>query len=505
MQVLENAVRKLKSPSHADADQTRIEPSFERRGADTAQEPIPIAPPAPRVAQAVPPPPEPRRAPLFSDLPEPEVREVHVPRRGGGSGGGGGATPDEKDNNRFGPWLMWLGAAASIALVIGVSVWTFRLGQRDAMEVPIVAALEGPARVTPDDAGGLRISHQGRAVNSVLEGGGVEDVAKVVKTAPQDDALTDEDAASGALTAMVASQAPKSRPLADDQITEPETLALRLRENNDAIEGLAPAPLTPNGEIAPVAVSKPTPADEIKAEEAEVQTSVAAVEPETMEEQTVTTPTQTATLATENPVDEKPVDYAVLGANTDKAIVESDGAADEAAQAVADAKLEPTEEAQPVEVAALGPLPPQGEGSAFAPAMLKLPNARPADLNTAMAEAVNAALQTVLSENKPTAPEPTVEEPQVDQLATIPLPSGTRMIQLGAYGSEAIARQQWDRLSSQHGDLLGSKDHFVQRIDSSGKIFYRLRVAGYESKDETRAACAALSARGLPCITVTLR
>lgn len=79
------------------------------------------------------------------------------------------------------------------------------------------------------------------------------------------------------------------------------------------------------------------------------------------------------------------------------------------------------------------------------------------------------------------------------------------MIQLGAYASEAVARQQWDRLSNQHDDLLGSKDHYVQRTDSSGKIFYRLRVAGYDTKEDTRAACAAISARGLPCITVTLR
>ena len=92
-----------------------------------------------------------------------------------------------------------------------------------------------------------------------------------------------------------------------------------------------------------------------------------------------------------------------------------------------------------------------------------------------------------------------------NDLDVIPLPGGTRMIQLGAYGSEAIARQQWDRLSSQHGDLLAAKEHYVQRTNNSGKVFYRLRVAGYESKSDTKSACAALSARGLPCITVTLK
>ena len=79
------------------------------------------------------------------------------------------------------------------------------------------------------------------------------------------------------------------------------------------------------------------------------------------------------------------------------------------------------------------------------------------------------------------------------------------MIQLGAYDSETVARREWDRFQRQHSDLLGGKDNYVQRIESSGRIFYRLRVAGYETRADTRAACSALSARGVPCMTATVR
>jgi len=179
---------------------------------------------------------------------------------------------------------------------------------------------------------------------------------------------------------------------------------------------------------------------------------------------------------------------------------------------------DPVTQPAELEVAALGPLPPLGEGSIYAPAVMKTPQARPADLNVAMANAVNAALETVLAESttspeivKPEAAEAPVtvaaatDAATTGTLDTIPLPDGTRMIQIGAYGSEAVARQQWDRLSSQHEDLLGAKDHYVQRTNNSGKVFYRLRVAGYDNKSDTQSACAALSARGLPCITVTLQ
>ena len=62
------------------------------------------------------------------------------------------------------------GAAVFLGLVAAMGVWSWRLGTRDAAEVPIIRAMEGPARVEPEDPGGLQAAHQGLEVNAVLAG-----------------------------------------------------------------------------------------------------------------------------------------------------------------------------------------------------------------------------------------------------------------------------------------------------------------------------------------------
>ena len=123
------------------------------------------------------------------------------------------ADPDEEEPRRFAPLLTWIGAAASIAIILGVSIWTYRLGQRDAMDVPIVRAMEGPARVVPEDPGGATIAHQGLSVNRVLEGGGAREVAATVTTAPGADGVLSEDKAADDLVALVEAKKPTARPL----------------------------------------------------------------------------------------------------------------------------------------------------------------------------------------------------------------------------------------------------------------------------------------------------
>lgn len=66
------------------------------------------------------------------------------------------------------PRLMgWLGALSSAALVAGLATWSWDLATRDARSVPVVRAMDGPARVAPDDPGGFQAAHQGLTVNSV--------------------------------------------------------------------------------------------------------------------------------------------------------------------------------------------------------------------------------------------------------------------------------------------------------------------------------------------------
>ena len=83
--------------------------------------------------------------------------------------------------------------------------------------------------------------------------------------------------------------------------------------------------------------------------------------------------------------------------------------------------------------------------------------------------------------------------------------SGARLVQLGAFDSEEITRKAWSSLVAKNPDLLASKSLFVERTTSNARVFYRLRVAGFQSADDTRRMCEALRGRGVACIPVTLQ
>jgi hypothetical protein len=85
------------------------------------------------------------------------------------------------------------------------------------------------------------------------------------------------------------------------------------------------------------------------------------------------------------------------------------------------------------------------------------------------------------------------------------LGKGTRLVQLGVFDSEAITRKAWEQLAAKYPDLLGSKNLYVERTTANARVFYRLRVAGFGSSDQTRQMCEALRARGVDCIPVTLQ
>lgn len=82
---------------------------------------------------------------------------------------------------------------------------------------------------------------------------------------------------------------------------------------------------------------------------------------------------------------------------------------------------------------------------------------------------------------------------------------GTKLIQLGAYGSNEIAQSQWDVLRAKHGDLLSGKERHIMVADTSNGRFYRLRVAGFENGSQSSAMCAILTSRGVACFPVTAK
>jgi hypothetical protein len=85
------------------------------------------------------------------------------------------------------------------------------------------------------------------------------------------------------------------------------------------------------------------------------------------------------------------------------------------------------------------------------------------------------------------------------------IPVGTRLAQLGAFGSREIAEAEWTKLSDRFGDILGDKDRVIQRAQSGGRTFYRLRALGFDDLSDARRFCSVLVAERAECIPVVTR
>jgi hypothetical protein len=292
------------------------------------------------------------------------------------------------------------GAIVFLGLIVGMSFWAYRLGTRDAAEVPIIRAMEGPARVQPADPGGLQAAHQGLEVNAILAGTPPEaGAAESITLAPPPMTLAEEDGPQGELVVEAPAHFDAAEALDDEE------LRLPVQEDGPDVAGFIP-----EGTSEPL-----------------------SAEPESV---------------------------------------------DAAVEAVA----------EPV----VTDLRPRG---------------RPANLARATAPVQTAAVPAAQA---PAAAAPAPASAPAPQVAAVPrevtgLRTGTRLIQLGAFDSEVLTRQVWDQLARQHADLLGGKSLFVERATANARVFYRLRVAGFENTDQTLSMCEALRARGVDCIPVTLQ
>lgn len=85
------------------------------------------------------------------------------------------------------------------------------------------------------------------------------------------------------------------------------------------------------------------------------------------------------------------------------------------------------------------------------------------------------------------------------------LAAGTRLVQLGAFASAGDAVKEWDALQARFGDLMADKSRVVQRAESGGRAFYRLRAYGFKGDADSRRFCAALKAESATCVPVVLR
>ncbi len=172
------------------------------------------------------------------------------------------------------------GAIVSLALIAGIGVWGYKLIMRDVTGIPVVKALEGPMRVTPENPGGEIAPNAGLSVNAVAAEGEAAPPEDMLVLAPRVVQLTDEDLAvqptaeAGEVLAMdapeeeaavivegpaelaapEAAEAPAdvvAQPLPDEPLTAEQILALadQIAANLTPLESLA------EGETAPVTMS----------------------------------------------------------------------------------------------------------------------------------------------------------------------------------------------------------------------------------------------------------
>ncbi len=83
--------------------------------------------------------------------------------------------------------------------------------------------------------------------------------------------------------------------------------------------------------------------------------------------------------------------------------------------------------------------------------------------------------------------------------------SGASLVQIGAFDSDKLAKGEWNRVSGKFGALFAGKGMVIQKHETNGRAFWRLRAAGFASKDEARRFCAALIAEGIDCIPATAK
>ena len=191
----------------------------------------------------------------------------------------GGPTPvqqarDGRSNavQTLGTMTNWAGAAISLALIVGIGVWSYKTLSRDVSGVPVVRAASGePMRVQPDDPGGSPALHQGLSVHGVAALGAAEKPADRLILAPPPVSLADEDLPSQQVTLAAAPQPLKPKttgPRAPEapQMASIRALADKLSTGSAPLDEVAAAPETAPETVQPAAAVVPAETAEPLAE-----------------------------------------------------------------------------------------------------------------------------------------------------------------------------------------------------------------------------------------------
>lgn len=133
------------------------------------------------------------------------------------------------------------------------------------------------------------------------------------------------------------------------------------------------------------------------------------------------------------------------------------------------------------------------------------PAARPATPPQAAAPAPAARTATGEAPKPAAVPAPaarTAQAPVAPAPAAQPekrAAGGKVSIQLAAVGTEQAAKNEWTSLAKKMPDLLGSRAPLIVRAERDGKVFWRVRTAGFADAAEARAFCDKVKAKGGAC------
>ncbi|MGB0506001.1 MAG: SPOR domain-containing protein [Pikeienuella sp.] len=283
--------------------------------------------------------------------------------------------------------LTAFGATLSVVILAILVIWSYRLGVRDAADVPVIRAQTDAFKMRPEDPGGLEVAHQNRAIYTL-----------VTPTSPTGNA----------------GYAPKTEELADEDV--------------------APSAAVDPDAAVVVASPEPLPSEQPQATEPVAGQQASGQSGGEQE------------IAAVNPLVESPL---VVSAPDGNSVVETDA--------------------------------PVFEAGSPAPAKAPAPKQRPGKEVAATNSQAEAA------------------EPRAAAAAS-PI-----QIQLGAFGSEKIAGEQWTALKARNGDLLNGRARVITAVSSGGRELFRLRAGPFENVADASALCRGLQARGEVCIVARAR
>lgn len=136
-----------------------------------------------------------------------------------------------------------------------------------------------------------------------------------------------------------------------------------------------------------------------------------------------------------------------------------------------------------------------------APVASVVPRARPAGAAKTAAAAesgdvTDAALAQALA--TPVAPTGPLD------LDAATIAKGTFLAQIGDFDTAEAAQAEWGRAAGDFSALFRDKRRVITQAQVSGRPLYRLRVAGFEGRDDARRFCALFASRGR-CVPVEVR